>query len=65
MVGKWPTNCLSKFDHFVGVALKSLINPTCSKFQVQSLVVLGGGFVLYSEEFFLTYIITKVLYITL
>ena len=23
-VGKWPTNCLSVFDHFVGLALKVL-----------------------------------------
>ena len=23
-VGKWPTNCLSMFDHFVGLALKGL-----------------------------------------
>ena len=23
-VGKWKTNCLSVFDHFVGLALKSL-----------------------------------------
>ena len=23
-VGKWPTNCLSVFDHFVGLALKGL-----------------------------------------
>ena len=63
MVGKWPTNCLSVFDHFVGVALKSLILHVQSF--MCSLVVLGGGFVLYSEESFVTYIITKVLYITL
>ena len=25
-VGKLPTNCLSVFDHFVGLALKGLIN---------------------------------------
>ena len=25
-VGKFPTNCLSVFDHFVGLALKGLIN---------------------------------------
>ena len=26
-VGKLPTNCLSVFDHFVGLALKGLMNP--------------------------------------
>ena len=26
-VGKLPTNCLSVFDHFVGLVLKGLINP--------------------------------------
>ena len=28
-LGKLPTNCLSVFDHFVGLALKGLINIFC------------------------------------
>ena len=27
-----PTNCLSLFDHFVGLALKRIINPKILKF---------------------------------
>ena len=33
-VGNLPTNCLSVFDHFVGLALKGLrnsYNPLCTK----------------------------------
>ena len=30
-VGKLPTNCLSVFDHFVGLALKGLIVSRISK----------------------------------
>ena len=28
-VGKVPTNCLSVFDHFIGLALEGLIKATC------------------------------------
>ena len=36
-VGKLPTNCLSVFDHFVGLALKGLSEPEL-KF-INSLIV--------------------------
>ena len=31
-VGKWPTNCLSMFHHFVGLALKGLTEITAAKY---------------------------------
>ena len=33
IVGKLPTNCLSVFDHFVGLALKGLITQWKSSLQ--------------------------------
>ena len=31
-VGKWPTNCLSMFHHFVGLALKGLTEIIAAKY---------------------------------